>query len=111
MVNYEKQFYTLTGIFLLSLWIFSTLKFLEDAVVATIIFGTSGIIAIFLLILGSFVGDGSRKICYAIASIIFGIIATLSWFIEGLAIVSSVLVALLGILLFTIGESMREKNE
>lgn len=110
MVNYEKNFYTLTGIFLISLWIFSTLKFLEDAV-ATIIFGTSVIIAIFLLIFGSFVKDDSRKICYTIASIIFGIIATLSWFIEGLAIVSSVLIALFGILLFTIGDSTREEND
>lgn len=109
MVDYEKKFYTITGIFLISLWIFSTLKFLEDAV-ATIIFGTSGIVAIFLLILGSFSKDSSRKICYAIASIIFGIIATLAWFIEGLTIVSSVLLALIGILLFTIGESMREDN-
>jgi hypothetical protein len=109
MENFEKQFYTLAGIFLISLWIFSTLKFLEDAV-ATIIFGSSGIIAIFLLILGSFLEDGSRKICYAISSIIFGIIATLSWFIEGLAIVSSVLISLLGILLFTIGDSMRDDN-
>ncbi|MBS7626596.1 hypothetical protein KEJ51_06125 [Candidatus Bathyarchaeota archaeon] len=96
-------------IFLLSLWIFSTLKILEDAV-ATIIFGTSGISAIFHLILGTFLKDGLRKICYAIASIIFGVIATLSWFIEGLTIVSSILIALFGILLFTIGESMRDEN-
>ncbi|MGB9622556.1 MAG: hypothetical protein ACP5PQ_00910 [Thermoproteota archaeon] len=104
MENYEKNFYTIAGIFFLSLWIFSTLKFLEDGV-ATILFGTSGIIAIFLLILGSFLKNGLRKICYAISSIIFGIIATLSWFIEGLALVSSVLLALFGILLFTIGNS------
>jgi Na+/pantothenate symporter len=109
MENYEKKFYMLTGIFLLSLWIFSTLKFLEDAI-ATMIFGFSGIIAIFLLILCSFKNNKSRKICYAIASIIFGIIATLAWFINGLAVVPSVLTALFGILLFTIGESMREEN-
>ncbi|MGQ9469659.1 MAG: hypothetical protein ACUVTD_07575 [Nitrososphaerales archaeon] len=82
---------------------------MEDAV-ATIIFGSSGIIAIFLLILSSFLKDVS-KICYAISLIIFGIIATLAWFKEGLAIASSVLIDLLGILLFTIGESMREDNE
>jgi hypothetical protein len=51
-----------------------------------------------------------EKVCYAIASIVFGIMATLSWFIKGLAIVSSVLIALFGILLFTIGELMHEEN-
>ncbi|MGQ9468347.1 MAG: hypothetical protein ACUVTD_00725 [Nitrososphaerales archaeon] len=101
MENYEKQFYILTGIFLLSLWIFSTLKFLED-VAATIMFGSSGIIAIFLLLFGSFRNNKSRKICYAIASIIFRIIATLAWFIEGFAIFPSVLIAPVGILLFVI---------